>query len=113
MWLACHRGLVGHLVLGPMYLWVHRWVWEAVKIGGTDPLQIFLFFFFQQKNDCSYYSCSTLQYCFWIEIKMWGVCLTLLLIPAPQTLTSPASQQQSQDPGPFPTFWGSRTPVSI
>lgn len=51
MWLACHRGLVGQLVLGPVYLWVHRWVWEAVKIGGTDPLQIFHFSFLQQKND--------------------------------------------------------------
>lgn len=44
---ACHRGLMKPLTLVPVhvfggvYLWVHKWVWEAVKITGTNSLQIF------------------------------------------------------------------------
>ena len=98
-----------------MYLWVHRWVQEAVKIRGTDSLQTFQCS--TAKNDCSDYSCSTLQYHFWIAIKRWGVCLTLLLIHCSSdshlTKESPASEQQSRDPGRFSIFRGSRTPVLV
>ena len=107
--------LVPVCVFGGVYLWVHRWVWEAVKISGTNSLQIF--HCLTAKNDCSDYSCSILQYHFWIEIKRWGVCLTLLLIPCSSDShlprESPASEQQSQDPGLFSIFQGSRTPVLV
>lgn len=45
MWLACHLRLMEQLVLVPvcefggMCLWVHMWVWDALKICGSDSLQ--------------------------------------------------------------------------
>lgn len=69
------------------------------------------------KSDCSDYSCSTLQYHFWIEIKRWGVCLTLLLIPCSShsnlSRESPASEEQSRDPGLFSILQGSRAPLLV